>query len=61
MSSCWFVQGTLKVFIGRKPLLYSYQGSLPSLPVPALKDTMKRVHLSYLYFINKTREMMDQL
>ena len=36
-------QGVLKVFIGRKPLLCSFQGSLPSLPVPALKDTMKRV------------------
>jgi len=42
---CWCVvwQGVLKVFIGRKPLLCSFQGSLPSLPVPALKDTMKRV------------------
>lgn len=26
-----------------KPLLYSYQGSLPKLPLPAVKDTMKRV------------------
>jgi carnitine O-palmitoyltransferase 1 len=33
-----------------KPLLYSYQGSLPKLPLPAVKDTMKRVIL-YAYFI----------
>lgn len=28
-----------------KPLLYSYQGSLPKLPLPAVNDTMKRVIL----------------
>ncbi|KAA0701495.1 Carnitine O-palmitoyltransferase 1, liver isoform [Triplophysa tibetana] len=27
---------------GRKPLLYSYQMSLPHLPVPPIKDTLKR-------------------
>jgi len=37
------------LFIGRQPLLNSYQGSLPSLPVPALKDTMKRVHFLKLF------------
>ncbi|PSN44956.1 Carnitine O-palmitoyltransferase 1, partial [Blattella germanica] len=28
---------------GSKPLLYSFQGSLPRLPLPSLQDTMKRV------------------
>jgi hypothetical protein len=28
---------------GSKPLLYSYQGSLPRLPLPSLKETMSRV------------------
>uniref|UniRef100_H2LR59 Uncharacterized protein n=1 Tax=Oryzias latipes TaxID=8090 RepID=H2LR59_ORYLA len=32
----------VRIFSGRKPLLYSYQGSLPNLPVPAIKDTVKR-------------------
>ncbi|CAG5088418.1 Oidioi.mRNA.OKI2018_I69.PAR.g11835.t1.cds [Oikopleura dioica] len=30
------------IFKGRNPLLYSYQGSLPKLPVPAIKDTLNR-------------------
>uniref|UniRef100_A0A8C5PMQ6 carnitine O-palmitoyltransferase n=1 Tax=Leptobrachium leishanense TaxID=445787 RepID=A0A8C5PMQ6_9ANUR len=32
----------VKIFSGRKPMLYSYQASLPRLPVPAVKDTMQR-------------------
>uniref|UniRef100_A0A8C8VIR6 carnitine O-palmitoyltransferase n=1 Tax=Pelusios castaneus TaxID=367368 RepID=A0A8C8VIR6_9SAUR len=32
----------VKIFAGRKPMLYSYQTSLPRLPVPAIKDTMQR-------------------
>lgn len=36
-------QALVRIFSGRKPLLYSYQGSLPNLPVPAIKDTVKRV------------------
>lgn len=36
-------QVLVKLVSGRKPLLYSYQGSLPKLPVPALNDTMARV------------------
>lgn len=33
-----------------KPLLYSYQGSLPKLPLPPVKDTMKRVIIiNYTY------------
>lgn len=34
----------VKIFSGAsKPMLYSYQGSLPRLPLPSLEDTMKRV------------------
>ncbi|CAJ1076000.1 carnitine O-palmitoyltransferase 1%2C liver isoform-like [Xyrichtys novacula] len=32
----------VKLFSSRKPLLYSYQTSLPHLPVPAIKDTLSR-------------------
>ncbi|XP_076412453.1 carnitine O-palmitoyltransferase 1, liver isoform isoform X2 [Peromyscus maniculatus bairdii] len=32
----------VKVFSGRKPMLYSFQTSLPRLPVPAVKDTVSR-------------------
>nr|AFO11022.1 liver carnitine palmitoyltransferase 1 [Tachysurus fulvidraco] len=32
----------VRIFSGRQPLLYSYQGSLPNLPVPAVKDTIQR-------------------
>lgn len=27
-----------------RPQLYSFQGTLPSLPVPSLEDTRKKVH-----------------
>lgn len=34
----------VKVLSGwNKPKLYSFQGSLPRLPLPAVNDTMKRV------------------
>lgn len=36
----------MKCLIGSNPHLYSYQSSLPYLPVPAVKDTMKRVRIS---------------
>ncbi|XP_053308148.1 carnitine O-palmitoyltransferase 1, brain isoform isoform X2 [Spea bombifrons] len=32
----------VKIFSGRKPMLYSYQASLPRLPVPKIKDTTQR-------------------
>ncbi|XP_061079498.1 carnitine O-palmitoyltransferase 1, liver isoform [Conger conger] len=32
----------IKLLSGREPLLYSYQSSLPNLPVPAVRDTIKR-------------------
>ncbi|XP_020507696.1 carnitine O-palmitoyltransferase 1, liver isoform [Labrus bergylta] len=36
----------LRLLSSRKPLLYSYQTSLPHLPVPAIKDTLSRYLLS---------------
>lgn len=36
----------VKVFSGRKPMLYSFQTSLPRLPVPAVKDTVSRVGMT---------------
>ncbi|KAM5186375.1 carnitine O-palmitoyltransferase 1, liver isoform 1-T8 [Callospermophilus lateralis] len=32
----------VKIFSGRKPMLYSFQTSLPRLPVPAVEDTVSR-------------------
>ncbi|XP_028929802.1 carnitine O-palmitoyltransferase 1, brain isoform [Ornithorhynchus anatinus] len=32
----------VKIFSGRKPMLYSFQGSLPRLPVPAVQDTVQK-------------------
>jgi carnitine O-palmitoyltransferase 1 len=41
-TKIWFL--LIKMFSGgSKPLLYSYQGSLPRLPLPSLKETMTRV------------------
>lgn len=37
------VQAMVKVFSGRKPMLYSFQTSLPRLPVPPVQDTVSRV------------------
>lgn len=42
----------VRIFSGRKPLLYSYQGSLPNLPVPAVKDTVKR-------YLESVRPLVD--
>ncbi|XP_077595535.1 carnitine O-palmitoyltransferase 1, liver isoform isoform X1 [Stigmatopora nigra] len=45
-------QALVRIFSGRKPMLYSYQGSLPNLPVPAVKDTIKR-------YLESVRPLMD--
>ncbi|XP_049614233.1 carnitine O-palmitoyltransferase 1, liver isoform-like isoform X1 [Syngnathus scovelli] len=45
-------QALVRIFSGRKPLLYSYQGSLPNLPVPTIKDTLKR-------YLESVRPLMD--
>jgi carnitine O-palmitoyltransferase 1 len=39
-SKAWL--SLVKLLIGSSPNLYSYQNSLPYLPVPALKETMQR-------------------
>lgn len=40
-TKIWFMM--VKILSGgSKPLLYSYQGSLPRLPLPSLKDTLNR-------------------
>lgn len=43
VSGIFLCQALVRIFSGRKPRLYSYQASLPNLPVPAVKDTVKRV------------------
>uniref|UniRef100_A0A672JQN1 carnitine O-palmitoyltransferase n=1 Tax=Salarias fasciatus TaxID=181472 RepID=A0A672JQN1_SALFA len=52
MSTTTKVWALVRIFSGRKPLLYSYQGSLPNLPVPAVKDTVKR-------YLESVRPLMD--
>jgi hypothetical protein len=37
---------------GSKPLLYSYQGSLPRLPLPSLKESMSRVSFVMLCYFS---------
>lgn len=37
------LKGMVRIFSGRKPMLYSFQTSLPRLPVPAVQDTVTRV------------------
>ncbi|KAM6961179.1 carnitine O-palmitoyltransferase 1, liver isoform [Aplochiton taeniatus] len=42
----------VKLFSGRKPMLYSFQNSLPRLPVPSIKDTCRR-------YLESARPLMD--
>uniref|UniRef100_A0A669EDY6 carnitine O-palmitoyltransferase n=1 Tax=Oreochromis niloticus TaxID=8128 RepID=A0A669EDY6_ORENI len=49
-SRIWMV--LVKVFSGRKPMLYSFQNSLPRLPVPSIKDTCER-------YLESVRPLMD--
>ncbi|CAL7941420.1 unnamed protein product [Xylocopa violacea] len=43
----------VKLFFGwHKPMLYSFQGSLPRLPLPSVKDTMKR-------YLRSVRPLLD--
>ncbi|XP_044844952.1 carnitine O-palmitoyltransferase 1, liver isoform-like [Mauremys mutica] len=39
-TKCWLA--LVKIFAGRRPMLYSYQASLPRLPVPPVSDTVQR-------------------
>uniref|UniRef100_A0A673AX12 carnitine O-palmitoyltransferase n=1 Tax=Sphaeramia orbicularis TaxID=375764 RepID=A0A673AX12_9TELE len=52
MSNTTKVWALVRIFSGRKPLLYSYQGSLPNLPLPTTKDTVKR-------YLESVRPLMD--
>ncbi|XP_057185199.1 carnitine O-palmitoyltransferase 1, liver isoform isoform X2 [Triplophysa rosa] len=49
-TKVWLV--LVKVFSGRKPMLYSFQSSLPRLPVPPIKDTVRR-------YLDSARPLMD--
>ncbi|XP_072290490.1 carnitine O-palmitoyltransferase 1, liver isoform isoform X2 [Eucyclogobius newberryi] len=42
----------VKIFSGRKPMLYSFQNSLPRLPVPSVKDTCRR-------YLESVRPLME--
>lgn len=42
LSKLWLVNLKLLYKLSRRPQLYSYQSSLPRLPLPALKDTIQR-------------------
>ncbi|XP_048881407.1 carnitine O-palmitoyltransferase 1, muscle isoform [Brienomyrus brachyistius] len=42
----------VKIFSGRRPLLYSFQASLPRLPVPSVDDTIRR-------YLESVRPLLD--
>ncbi|XP_061628989.1 carnitine O-palmitoyltransferase 1, muscle isoform isoform X1 [Phyllopteryx taeniolatus] len=42
----------VKMFSGRRPLLYSFQASLPRLPVPRVEDTIRR-------YLESVRPLLD--
>ncbi|XP_042352690.1 carnitine O-palmitoyltransferase 1, liver isoform isoform X2 [Plectropomus leopardus] len=42
----------VKIFSGRKPMLYSFQNSLPRLPLPSIKNTCRR-------YLESVRPLMD--
>ncbi|XP_003967444.2 carnitine O-palmitoyltransferase 1, liver isoform isoform X1 [Takifugu rubripes] len=50
-SRAWML--LVKVFSGRKPMLYSFQNSLPRLPVPAVSDTCRR-------YLESVHPLMDE-
>nr|AHB12592.1 carnitine palmitoyltransferase 1C [Leucoraja erinacea] len=49
-TKVWFT--LVKIFSGRKPMLYSFQNSLPRLPVPPVQDTLRR-------FLESVRPLMN--
>ncbi|XP_062402575.1 carnitine O-palmitoyltransferase 1, liver isoform isoform X2 [Sardina pilchardus] len=49
-SNIWMV--LVRLFSGRKPMLYSFQNALPRLPVPSVKGTMRR-------YLDSVRPLMD--
>lgn len=54
-----FSQTLVGLLSSRKPLLYSYQTSLPHLPVPAIKDTLSRV-IADMYWSKLKNEMVNR-
>uniref|UniRef100_A0A023GNS8 carnitine O-palmitoyltransferase n=1 Tax=Amblyomma triste TaxID=251400 RepID=A0A023GNS8_AMBTT len=49
-TKLWF--GAVKLLKGRDPLLFSYQSTLPKLPLPSLDDTMQR-------YLKSVRPLLD--
>uniref|UniRef100_A0A8C1BWD6 carnitine O-palmitoyltransferase n=1 Tax=Cyprinus carpio carpio TaxID=630221 RepID=A0A8C1BWD6_CYPCA len=52
----------VRLLSSRKPLLYSYQTSLPHLPVPSIKDTLERVSdwwEEYVYLRSRSPIMVN--
>uniref|UniRef100_A0A4D5RA50 carnitine O-palmitoyltransferase n=1 Tax=Scolopendra viridis TaxID=118503 RepID=A0A4D5RA50_SCOVI len=49
-TKLWIV--LVKILSGRKPMLYSFQASLPRLPVPSVKDTLQR-------YLRSVRPLLD--
>ncbi|XP_071942784.1 carnitine O-palmitoyltransferase 1, liver isoform-like isoform X2 [Antedon mediterranea] len=50
LTKIWVI--CLKVFCTRKPQLYSYQATLPNLPLPSIDDTLRR-------YLRSVRPFMD--
>uniref|UniRef100_A0AAY4DXP9 Carnitine O-palmitoyltransferase 1, muscle isoform n=1 Tax=Denticeps clupeoides TaxID=299321 RepID=A0AAY4DXP9_9TELE len=48
----WLVGRLVKMLSGRRPLLYSFQASLPRLPVPSVDDTIRR-------YLESVRPLLD--
>ena len=43
---------TCKIIMGKRPKLMSLQNCMPSLPVPSVTDTMKRVSVFLFNLVN---------
>ena len=55
MRNFVLLQMAIKLLQGsKKPQLYDYQGMMPILPLPALKDTMRRVQSDRVFLPYKT-------
>ncbi len=55
-----FTQVLVKLFSGPKPMLYSFQSSLPQLPVPPVKDTVRRVSKIFLVHFKISNLLIGQ-
>ncbi|KAK0151951.1 Carnitine O-palmitoyltransferase 1, liver isoform [Merluccius polli] len=52
LGSTYLLYSLIKMFSGRRPLLYSFQASLPRLPVPSVDDTIDR-------YLESVRALLD--